>query len=99
MHRLLIAVSACLLLIEAASGATQSETSKPTNSSAVGRLDPRGISGSLVICGGGKLPPEIVAQFLELAGGHNDGFIFMREAWVRVLGDFLDKQLEAACVR
>jgi fermentation-respiration switch protein FrsA (DUF1100 family) len=41
-------------------------------------------------------PPK---QFLELAGGHNDGFIFMREAWVRVLGDFLDKQLEAACVR
>lgn len=41
-------------------------------------------------------PPK---QFLELAGGHNDGFIFMREAWVKVLGDFLDKQLEAACVR
>jgi fermentation-respiration switch protein FrsA (DUF1100 family) len=41
-------------------------------------------------------PPK---QFLELAGGHNDGFIFMREAWVRVLGDFLDKQLEVACVR
>jgi len=34
-------------------------------------------------------PPK---QFLELAGGHNDGFIFMRESWVRVLGDFLGEQ-------
>ena len=40
-------------------------------------------------------PPK---QFLELAGGHNDGFIFMREAWVRVLGDFLGKQMDAAAL-
>ncbi|MCR4302810.1 MAG: alpha/beta hydrolase [Gallionella sp.] len=40
-------------------------------------------------------PPR---QFLELAGGHNDGFIFMREAWVRVLGDFLGKQMDAAAL-
>lgn len=39
-------------------------------------------------------PPK---QFLELAGGHNDGFIFMREAWVKVLGDFLGEQMDAAC--
>lgn len=39
-------------------------------------------------------PPK---QFLELAGGHNDGFIFMREAWVRVLGDFLGERMDAAC--
>jgi fermentation-respiration switch protein FrsA (DUF1100 family) len=41
-------------------------------------------------------PPK---QFLELAGGHNDGFIFMRESWVKVLGDFLGKHMEAACIR
>lgn len=41
-------------------------------------------------------PPK---QFLELAGGHNDGFIFMRESWVRVLGDFLGEQKDAACFR
>jgi fermentation-respiration switch protein FrsA (DUF1100 family) len=41
-------------------------------------------------------PPK---QFLELAGGHNDGFIFMRESWVSVLGDFLEEQMVAACVR
>ena len=35
-------------------------------------------------------PPR---QFLEIAGGHNDGFIFMRESWVSALGDFLDEQL------
>jgi len=39
-------------------------------------------------------PPK---QFLELAGGHNDGFIFMREAWVRVLEDFLGEHMNAAC--
>lgn len=39
-------------------------------------------------------PPK---QFLELAGGHNDGFIFMREAWVRVLGNFLGEQMDRSC--
>jgi len=32
-------------------------------------------------------------QFLELSGGHNEGFIFMRESWVGALGDFLDQHL------
>ena len=36
-------------------------------------------------------------QFLELAGGHNDGFISMRESWVRVLEDFLGGQTGEAC--
>ncbi|MDD5299724.1 MAG: alpha/beta hydrolase [Gallionella sp.] len=39
-------------------------------------------------------PPK---QFLELAGGHNDGFIFMREAWVKTLEDFLGGQMDAGC--
>ncbi len=41
-------------------------------------------------------PPK---QFLELAGGHNDGFIFMREAWVDVLRSFLDKHMGAGCAK
>ena len=41
-------------------------------------------------------PPK---QFLELAGGHNDGFIFMREAWITVLADFLGKEMDSDCVR
>ena len=31
-------------------------------------------------------PPK---QFLHLAGGHNEGFVFSRAEWVRKLGDFL----------
>lgn len=30
-------------------------------------------------------------QFLEMRGGHNDGFIFMREEWVGVLAAFLER--------
>lgn len=41
-------------------------------------------------------PPKL---FLELAGGHNDGFIFMRESWVRVLGDFLGEQMDTSRIR
>ena len=42
----------------------------------------------------GHSPRDIDAgarEFLELAGGHNDGFIFTRAEWVRALGDFLDR--------
>jgi fermentation-respiration switch protein FrsA (DUF1100 family) len=35
-------------------------------------------------------PPK---QFLEIEGGHNDGFVFGREAWVRQLDDFLHPAL------
>lgn len=31
--------------------------------------------------------------FLEMRGGHNDGFIFMREAWTAALGAFLDEHV------
>ena len=30
-------------------------------------------------------------QFLEMRGGHNDGFIFMREEWVKQLAAFLER--------
>ena len=32
-------------------------------------------------------------QFLELQGGHNNGFIFMQESWVKALGAFVDENL------
>lgn len=41
-------------------------------------------------------PPK---RFLELAGGHNDGFIFMREPWVGELKDFLGGHINATCPR
>lgn len=34
-------------------------------------------------------------EFLELEGGHNDGFIFMREAWVRALSEFMTRSMVA----
>ena len=30
-------------------------------------------------------------QFLELTGGHNDGFLFARQEWVAQVGAFLDR--------
>lgn len=32
-------------------------------------------------------------QFLELQGGHNDGFIYVREDWTNALGKFIDVSL------
>jgi cyanophycinase len=34
-------------------------------------IDPSGIRGSLVICGGGELPDEVRDRFVELAGGRD----------------------------
>jgi hypothetical protein len=34
-------------------------------------------------------------SFLELAGGHNDGFLFMRDTWREALGHFLAQHLPA----
>ena len=30
-------------------------------------------------------------EFLEIEGGHNDGFVFARAEWVKALGAFLDR--------
>jgi cyanophycinase len=38
-------------------------------SSKVGRIQPEGIKGSLLICGGGKLPEELTKRFVQTAGG------------------------------
>lgn len=34
-------------------------------------------------------------RFLELQGGHNEGFIFVRESWIQALGDFLQAYVPA----
>ncbi len=34
-------------------------------------------------------------QFLELQGGHNDGFIFMQKPWIKALADFIGANLGA----
>ena len=33
-------------------------------------------------------------SFLELSGGHNDGFVFAREEWVKVVQQFLQQSAE-----
>jgi cyanophycinase len=43
----------------------------PAEDAASERIDSSGISGSLVICGGGALPDAILDRFVELAGGEN----------------------------
>ncbi|MGH8762277.1 MAG: alpha/beta hydrolase [Nitrosospira sp.] len=35
-------------------------------------------------------------QFLELQGGHNSGFIFMQEDWIKALGEFIGTNLNAS---
>jgi fermentation-respiration switch protein FrsA (DUF1100 family) len=35
-------------------------------------------------------------RFLELQGGHNSGFIFMQEDWVKALGEFMGTHLGAS---
>ncbi|MFN0054386.1 MAG: cyanophycinase [Planctomycetales bacterium] len=55
---LLIAVAAPIL---AAEPLTNPELAPP--------FDPAGIRGSLVICGGGRLPDEVRDEFVKLAGG------------------------------
>ena len=45
----------------------------------------------------GRLLFEAAAEpkvFLSLAGGHNDGFIFMRAEWVDVLAEFLNRHIQ-----
>lgn len=38
---------------------------------------------------------SVPKQWLELAGGHNDGFIFMRDEWARRFEEFLQRHLPA----
>jgi cyanophycinase len=44
------------------------------------RIDPDGIKGSLVICGGGKLPDAVRDQFIELAGGEKARLVIIPTA-------------------
>ncbi len=48
--------------------------------SASERIDPRGISGSLVIAGGGELPESVSKHFVQLAGGENAKLIIVPTA-------------------
>ena len=44
------------------------------------RIDPNGIKGSLVICGGGRLPDSVRDKFIELAGGKSARLVIIPTA-------------------
>ena len=44
------------------------------------RLDPRGIPGKLVICGGGQLPASVIEHFVEAAGGESGRLVVIPTA-------------------
>ncbi|MBS0263557.1 MAG: cyanophycinase [Planctomycetes bacterium] len=53
------------------------------NADSAGRiesLDPDGIAGALVLCGGGRLPDSVRDKFLELAGGKNARLVIIPTA-------------------
>ena len=44
------------------------------------RIDPRGVAGSLVICGGGTLPDAVMDRFVDLAGGEESRLVVIPTA-------------------
>ncbi len=44
------------------------------------RIDPAGIKGALVICGGGRLPDSVRDRFIELAGGKSARLVIIPTA-------------------
>lgn len=38
-------------------------------------------------------------RFLELSGGHNEGFIFVRKSWEQALGEFLNEHVGGTAKR
>lgn len=73
-HRLLWAA---LLLSLAVSPLLNVSAAEPA---ATDRIDPDGIKGSLVLCGGGKLPDTVRDKFIELAGGEKGRLVIIPTA-------------------
>lgn len=44
------------------------------------RIDPDGIKGALVLCGGGKLPDDVREKFIDLAGGKSARLVIVPTA-------------------
>lgn len=77
-------VVAVMLLLVGANYSIAEEQSTGDARSAQPRIDPDGIKGSLVICGGGKLPDEIMDRFVETAGGKEARIVVIPTASSRV---------------
>ncbi len=67
MKRWFVALMACLIVVAAFA-----------NSSDVPKVGP--VKGSLVVVGGGKIPPSISDRFIELAGGRDAKFVYIPTA-------------------
>src|SRR5262245_22540697 len=58
------------------------------------RLNPAGIDGALVICGGGKTPDAVLERFLQLAGGENAHLVVIPTASERADKEPAERLLE-----
>ncbi len=47
---------------------------------AIARIDPEGIKGTLVLCGGGQIPDTVRKRFVELAGGKSARLVIIPTA-------------------
>jgi cyanophycinase len=83
-----------MLLVAVPIGGAAALGPEPVASSPRLRIDPSGISGSLVICGGGKLPPIITDTFVGLAGNESARIVVIPTASQRADTADPDKLLE-----
>ena len=60
------------------------------------RIDPNGARGSLVIAGGGSLPPEVIDHFISKAGGDEARLVIIPTASARADDPALAEELLAA---
>jgi cyanophycinase len=60
------------------------------------RIDPNGARGSLVIAGGGSLPPEVIDHFISRAGGDEARLVIIPTASARADDPALAEELLAA---
>lgn len=66
--------SLCIVLLLLNSSLSLAEEKKST------RIDPAGISGSLLLVGGGKTPDSAIDQFVRIAGGENGHLVIIPTA-------------------
>ena len=69
--------------------------SLPGDDGPIPRIDPSGARGSLVIAGGGSLPPEVINHFLSQAGGEEAHLVIVPTASSRADDPALGEQLLA----
>ena len=59
------------------------------------RIEPDGIAGSLLICGGGKLPEELTKLFVQTAGGERAKIVVIPTAHDGITDEYIESLSEA----